>query len=149
MNKKVRVDFTQLDFRDVKFPSDRLTIEALRRNDWSLFDDGFHIGEHQQPQFFFNGSHGRHAADVLGSMLFCERAVVASAFANRVGAEQPECESRACKDELLTLYAKYGLAKGRNEAILLVKGLEDAGQDMARTGGPWDYRPGQKRGGRE
>jgi hypothetical protein len=148
MTEKVQVNFAELDFRDVKFASDRLTIEGLRKADWGMFDDGFHIGERQQPQFFFNGGHGRHAADVLGNMLFCERAVVATAFADHAGADRPDCEIDGCKETLIQLYQKCGLAKGEQEAKMLIRELEKAGHEMGRTGGPWNYQPGHGRSGR-
>jgi len=143
MTGNTQTDFAELDFRDVTFPSDKLTIDKMRKNDWGLFDDGFHVGERQQPQFFFNANHGGHAGDVVGSMLFCERAVVATAFADNVGADRPDCEIGGCKATLEKLYQKYGLAKGEQEAKMLIRGLEKAGHEMGRTGGPWSYRPGR------
>jgi hypothetical protein len=143
--KKNSADLTQLDFRDVKFPSDDLTVGALRKKHWSLFDDGFDDGEKAQPQFFLNGQLFEHSADVLGHLLFSERVVATCAYADVEGVRRPQCDFDSHKQELAKLYVRYGLAAGKNEALLLVRELEEQGHDLSRSP-TWRRDPGS--GGR-
>jgi hypothetical protein len=138
--KTRRESFRQLDFRDVKFPSDVLTVGAVRKRHWMLFDDGFGEGDEAQPRFFLDGERGGHSGDVLGHLLFSERAVATCTYADAAGVRRPHCDFDGHRQELQKLYQRYGLAAGRAEARLLVREVEEEGQKLARSP-TWSRRP--------
>lgn len=139
--KKKSADLTQLDFRDMRFPSDNLTIGAFRKKHWTLFDNGFDDGDNAQPQFFLNSEAGGHSVDVLGHLLFSERVIATCAYADVAGVRRPKCDFDAHKQELQRLYVDYGLAAGKNEATLLVREVEEQGHELARSP-TWRRNPG-------
>lgn len=101
-----------------------------------LFDDGFGNGERAQPRFFLSGDRGGHAGDVLGHLLFSERAVATCTYADTAGVRRPRCDFEGHRTELQKLYQRYGLAEQQIEALQLVQEVEEEGRKLARTP-PW------------
>jgi hypothetical protein len=129
-------EFKQLDFSGIRFPSDRLTIAMLRNEHPDLFDLGFHPGEEAQPKYFLQASHGGHAEDGIGNLLFCERLVATWAYAEARGIAGPkDWDLCTFKDELVDYYRKYGLASGIKHAAELIRDVERQGQLLAQQKG--------------
>lgn len=123
-----------LDFSDVRFPSDNLSLAVLRKVHSDLFDLGFDLGNEGQPKFFLSADHGGHAKAILGNMLYCERVVAANAFAATRGIELLDGEFNISdfKDELTRLYTRYGIASGTHQAAELIRDIETQGSRLGR-----------------
>jgi hypothetical protein len=134
-------NFENLDLTSIRFPSDALSIGMLRAKHPELFDKGFTVGgDKAQPTFFFE----IHAENIVANMLYCERLIVVSAYAEAVGVKglelgvkgselgmQLECDVSDFKDELSKLYIRYGIASGTHHADQLIRDLEQQGVTLA------------------
>jgi len=123
--------FRRLDMSGLSFPSDKISIEMLRRHHPASFDVGFGSGKEAQPKFFFIPEKTDHAESVLANMLFCERLVAASAYADARGIDRPEDELDEFKEELVELYLRYQLATGKHHAAELIRDIERQGAALA------------------
>ena len=128
--------FEKLDLTSVRFPSDSLSIKAIRDVHPELFDKGFGKGEQSQPKFFLLSGWGGHSEDMLGGMLYCERLIAVCAFAKARGLHAPQFNVDDFKDELIELYTKYGLASGRHHAGELIRNIEQQGAQLGKEKQP-------------
>jgi len=122
-----------LDFSGLSFPSDGLSISTLRKLRPELFDKGFGDGEDAQPKFFFEG---RYSEDVIANMLFCERLIATFAYADARRMDQPRYDLPVFKNELATLYVRYGIASGSHHAEQLIRDIERQGIALANQKQP-------------
>lgn len=120
--------FKRLNFSDLTFPSDGLSIGILRKKHPSLFDEGFDDGDGAQPLFFFNA---KHSEDNLANMLFGERLIATFAYALARSMEPPDCELSLFKNDLSKLYVRYGIASGPHHAEQLIRDIERQGAELA------------------
>ena len=127
-----RHDISAVDFRDVAFPSDRITLGKLREKYRESFDSP--LGD-LQPEFFWDPDNPRHARKVLGGLLYKERLIVARAFAQATGGSGPWFNKRVVEASLAESYVELGLATGRTHAQELIR-------DMQRQGAALGGRPG-------
>jgi hypothetical protein len=139
-------NFENLDLTGIRFPSDALSIGMLRAKHPELFDKGFALGgDNVQPKFFF----GLHAETIVANMLYCERVIVVSAYAEALGVKglelgmkgpelgvELECDVSDFKDELSKLYIRYGVASGTHHADQLIRDLEQQGVTLANQKHP-------------
>ncbi len=125
----------ELDLGGIQYPSDALSIGALRRKHPALFDKGF---AEPQPLFFMEPQDAGHAGDVLGGMLYCERLVALFAYAEAIGTESASelHPGFDFKDELIELYTRHGIATGRHHAAQLIRGIEQQAQQLANQRNP-------------
>src|SRR5881394_2873109 len=94
--------FDNLDFSGIRFPSDSLTIGALRRQHRGSFDVGF---DHETPRFFYVPRGNGHATDTIALMLSAERFIATAAFAKAAGIEPPDLFERSgAIEELVEQY---------------------------------------------
>ena len=125
----------ELDFSGLRFPSDSLTIGALRRTHRELFDLGVQSGStaDDQPQFFFQPDKPGHAQEQLAYMLYIERILAANAYAQQVGIAPPPIHVglNELEDQLTELYLHHDLAKGPQHAAELLRDLERQGRSLA------------------
>lgn len=125
-----------LDFRNIRFPSDGITVRRLRELHPDLFDHGYHAGGGAQPVYLLRPEEAGHVTDRLGNLLFIERFVVASAYAAAERIDPPEGEPDALIEELSNLYLRYGLASGPQHAAQLIRDLETAGRQLSSARAP-------------
>lgn len=124
--------FPDIDLSGIQFPSDTITIRALREAHPEQFDIGFAGGGgYEQPKFFFNGSDGATAEDTLGAMLYCERLIATDAYAAAKGVAGMGVSIDDFKEELAELYTRYGISKGPHHAAELIRGIEQQGAALA------------------
>lgn len=121
--------FKHLDFSGFTFPSDGLTIGALREKHRELFDKGFSMEEDAQPRFFFDPT---FSGEIVANILFCERLVATCAYAEARGMRWPDCEIEGIRGFLLTHYPRYGLASGPQHAEQLIRDIEGQGTELAK-----------------
>lgn len=134
-------EFAALDMREVKFPSDCLRLEDLRRLFPKLFDIGYIDGPKIQPQFFVDSGKAGHSEEVLGHMLMIERSMVAHAYAVERGIPAPDDgEVFEAREELSQMYQDVGIAVGQIHAQQMVRSLVEAGRALAREHGPGKSR---------
>jgi hypothetical protein len=115
-------DSPRVDFSQIHFPSDNLTIGALR----TLHRDGF--DSDITPHFFRDNS--RMGADrTVGLILYTERALALSAFNHAVGNATKEAVAGFNRDDfandLQALYVRYGIASGAHHAEQLIRSFEN------------------------
>lgn len=129
-NNPQRIDqeFENLDFSEIRFPSDDLKIGAIRQQNLRLFDHGFQGGTAAQPQYFLQPNANGHVVSDIGMLLFCERLIVTGAYASRKGVNPPEgFDLEAAREELADFYCKHTLATGPQHAAQLIRELEREG----------------------
>jgi hypothetical protein len=121
-------DFENLDLTGIRFPSDALSIRMLRAKHPELFDKGFTLGgDKAQPKFFFE----IHAENIVANMLYCERVVAVSAYAEAMRIKGLGCDVSDFKGELSKLYIRYGIAGGTHHADQLIRDIEQQGMTLA------------------
>lgn len=118
MPPKVLVDLTKLHF-----PTDALTIGAIRQTD----PEGF---REVSPRFFKGDGHGD-----VSSLLWEERLLAANAFAQALGQSLPFPDEAQERDEIIkelaTWYQRFGLASGLEHTKQLVRDLEQSAAKQA------------------
>jgi hypothetical protein len=126
-------EFEKLDFTRLHFPSDHVTIFALRRLQPQFFDHGFPQGDdREQPQYFLRENTVGLAQDGIGTMMFCERLIATWAYAAARGVPPPLGWTLAeRKAKLVEAYCFHKLASGPHEAIEMVKDIERQGIQLA------------------
>jgi hypothetical protein len=118
------IDFTQVDF-----PSDRLTIKTVRR----LHPDDFDTHPEACHRLVENVA-GR-ANQGLMTMIHAERMVAEGAFLEARGVQ---CDPDYLKDkqgfaeDAAKYYVQYGLASGPHHADQLIRDIESQAADQAR-----------------
>jgi hypothetical protein len=126
----------RLDVSGIRFPSDKLSISDMRMAHPELFDVGFAMGDDAQPRFFLQGDAVHHAGDSVGDMLYWERILALCVFASISGCRPPpliEIDQKTIKDELASLYVRYGIAEGAHHASEMLRDVEDQIGHFAKT----------------
>jgi hypothetical protein len=117
-------ELAMLDLSGIEFPSDKLTVLKLRRIHPDLFDRGYENGKEAQPRYFLRAGRPDHAAEDIGGMLFCERLIVAGAYAAVKGIVIPgKWDLYATEDRLVKFYCRFGLSEGAHEAKEMIRNL--------------------------
>jgi hypothetical protein len=122
-----------LDMSTVRFPSDGLSIEQLRKMRPYAFDHGFDGRDYVQPLFFLHPEKAHQAMDTVGDLLHMERCAVVVAYAEAKGIEPPELEFEDLRLSLKEKYVRLKLAAGLHEAEELVRGLEAQAAALAQS----------------
>jgi hypothetical protein len=120
-----------IDFTQLKFPSDSLTVATLRKVYPHSFDLSSRTG----------GSHrtyGRGSLnDTLGGVIDTERLVASLAFKQALRLAPNEAETQdpqeTLRDLLASDYVTLGLATGQHHAEQLVRDIEGQATTQART----------------
>ncbi len=123
------MDESGVDLTAISFPSDELTVGALRRLYPARLDAPL-------PTFFDSEPHYNSAAYVLGNLLAKERTLTMDAY-NRVAQQgwkeiAPEFGHHAFPADLEDSYVELGLATGLKSATQLVRGIETQGAGQVR-----------------
>lgn len=114
-----------IDFTNLSYPTDRLTVKDLR----CRCPEGFDLPlSHESFGEVRKGLYRRRSLDVvLGDLVDLEREIADRAFHTRLSAEVPEHlrghpdDGRDC---LISEYVRWGLATGENHAEQLIRDLE-------------------------
>lgn len=116
-----------IEFRTIAFPSDNLTIKALRQAHPDQIDTN------PLPTFFTNRNRHDSAEDMLTDLLYSERSIAEMAFYRALGKSPPEpCDVEAFSEELTRLYIRYGIASGEHHAAQLIRDFESQATAQAR-----------------
>jgi hypothetical protein len=123
----------KLDFSDIRFPSDGLSIAALRKAHAPDFDHGcVLVGNDAQPRFFLSANNDLDSRHSVGILLFNERIVAAAGFCAVTGIQLNYGSTLLdLRDNLANLYIQYGLAAGHHEAEQLVRTVDKQGRSLA------------------
>lgn len=127
-------EFAKLDLTRVHFPSDRVTILSVRQLHPELFDHGLGNGVVSQPEYFLRHEPQNPAEIGLGDMLWCERQIVAHAYAVAKGLRIPEILARdieVYRESLTNHCRELGLVSGEHEAAEMIRELERQGRLLA------------------
>ena len=116
-------DRAVVDVSNVKFPSDEITIELLRKKNSNKFDLLDLNGEHQ-PRFFLDSAGPDNATSVLGQLLKLERGLY---LVSRDAGRRPEMERSEWANRLAQLYVDLGLKPS------LEQGLEAVGSIVGQA----------------
>jgi hypothetical protein len=135
-------EFQALDFSQISFPSDRISIRSLRTLHPQWFDHGFYLfdadeSQLTQPQYFLREDMPGLATDDVGVMLLRERLIATCAYADAKGLPRPwQWKIEEEKQELLDSYITHGLASGGpHQAQELIRQIERAGTGLAQSQG--------------
>jgi hypothetical protein len=131
-------ELAKLDLTRVHFPSDRVTILSLRQLHPELFDHGLGNRFVSQPEYFLRHQPRNPAEIGLGDMLWCERQIVAHAYAVAKGLRIPEVLDRdidVYRESLTNHCREFGLVSGENEAAEMIRDLERQGRLLANQKG--------------
>lgn len=123
--------FAELNFQNVQFPSDEISVRRLREINPAGFDAGFHEGSRSQPVYLLRPEERGNVTDHLGNMLFCERYLVTYAYALARGINPPDGEYEGLRENLAQLYVQYRVASGPQHAEQLMRDLETRGRQIA------------------
>src|SRR5690349_8140968 len=126
-DNKAKEIYAGLDFSGIAFPSDRISIQYLRRLYPELFDHGLDLCEDSQPQFFLDSVHQRKAdGELLGELLFAEKVIAAYAYEAARGLPDPpylegQTSLDAYREDLVKYYAELRIASGPLHAAELIR----------------------------
>ena len=131
-----------IDFTKVAFPTDKLTIKALRENRPHAFDveppaKWKHLISGQRSNQFLLMS----LDTLLGATLDFERILAEEVFRKELDlpklAKLPVIGGRLgdLKDSLASSYVSLGVARGKNEAREMLRDIEAQAQEQARRHG--------------
>jgi len=112
-----------LDWSKIEFPSDRITVAQLRKDQPQLLEDAETAIEYRMTDL-----------NVLATIA-SERELAQRAFAAAMGRADPipAMMSRSQKIDLLNDdYVRYGISKGLQQTRLLVRELETAAKRQAK-----------------
>jgi hypothetical protein len=124
MSESPTIDLSGLDF-----PSDHLTVKALREAHRDQFDQDFN------PTYFRQRWSPDSGERTVGLMLYLERVLAASAFNQAVGGQNEVVtgfDRNTFVEELTAFYVRYGLATGGHHAEQLIRGMESEAAAQAR-----------------
>lgn len=132
----------QIDFTRIAFPTDSLTIKALRKNTPHAFD----VPPPEKWKHLISDQRSSHFSlmsldDVLSSILDFERLVAEDAFRNELGlkkkAPYPVIGGRKSDliDSVASDYVSLGIARGKNEAREMIRAVEAQAREQAREHG--------------
>lgn len=135
--------YDKLDFTAIRFPSDQLTIQALRRIYPDRFDLGFERDGELQPHFFPHEmltslTEVDPGVGLLGSMLFSERLIAAFAYGRDRGWPDPddwggELGLQGFKQDLAEFYEKFQIAPGPQAAAEMIRNIETQARELAAS----------------
>ncbi|HLN31732.1 MAG TPA: hypothetical protein VK395_28590 [Gemmataceae bacterium] len=129
-------EYDYIEYRLIRFPSDKLDIAAMRRAHPDLFDV-----ENASFEEVLTTLPEDNDGPLIGSMLRLERMLAQNAYeevrgvfteGNVISNE----EKPGFIDELTGYYVKYGLATGRQHAQQMIRDFEAQATSQARTRGP-------------
>ena len=131
----------QLDLPKIAFPTDRLSIQDLRKLFPHRFDKLNQSGEPAMVQYFQDASSS--GSETLIWMLNREREIAGWAFnlalgrpaAQREDENNPEYQ-RSVKEEFAQSLIDYGLASGPHHAEQQIRDIEAQAIDQAKAFGP-------------
>jgi hypothetical protein len=110
----------RIEFSWIDYPSDKLTIQAIRTRD----PEGW-----QQELPTFLSAKVWIDRDSLGSLLWLERALAHKAFNNRLGLPDPHPDPDWDRSELIRMladdYQRYHMTTGIKHTEELVRGIEN------------------------
>jgi hypothetical protein len=133
--EETKREFAKLDFTRIHFPSDRVTILSVRQLHPELFDHGCGFaGSKAQPQYFLRQKPHNPAEVGLGDLLYCERLIVAHAYAVAKGLRIPESlemDIEGFREQVTKTYRELGLASGEHEAAEMLRDLDRQGRVLA------------------
>lgn len=121
-----------VNYTSLSFPSDAITVLALRRTHPDLFDV-------EDPVNFFSDHETTGAADNgMATVIYVERLLARAAFESALGGPEDVLAINGlnrddCIDDLTELYARYGVSSGRHHTEQLVRAFE--GQAAAQATG--------------
>jgi hypothetical protein len=124
-----KVDFTQIDF-----PSDELTVKVLRK----AFPDGFDVDVAKDSLSLSDDRAyvRRTMDDGLGGFIDVERMVAERAFKVALGQSVTGDPNISNKHELIDIlvhrYKQFGLARGEHEALTMLRRIETQAEAQAR-----------------
>jgi hypothetical protein len=123
-------DVPQIDLSKIQFPSDELTVKAIRR----LWPESVDT-EKEVELFTDEGYHGG-PGELLWSMLVMERDLARATFGAEYGRE-PEIlyadhDVSLVADDLRKRYIEFGIASGQHHASQLIRGIESQASAQAR-----------------
>jgi hypothetical protein len=129
-----------IDFSQISFPSDKLTIAALRKAYPNSFDLPARMpsSKYEEPTEYGRGS----LEQTLGGVIDAERLVASLAFKESLGLALTESEAlrprEVIHDSLTSEYITLGLASGEHHANQLVRDIETqaTSQALAHPGNP-------------
>lgn len=108
----------KVDFRSIHFPSDALTLNALRALVPEIFDSGRIEGERYERLV-------KTLEDKLASLISCEREIAYVAFMKAAGREQlPDEFGLDYRSILEKHYIEFDLASGPHHARQLIRDIE-------------------------
>lgn len=107
-----------IDFRSIRFPSDTLTLGALRTLDPELFDIGGRIEEDRYDRVV------TMMENKLVSLMCCEREVAHSAYAKAAGLPVLDEFGADYAPDLEKHFIEFGLASGPHHARQLIRDIE-------------------------
>jgi hypothetical protein len=111
-------DIPYLDYTSLRFPSDTLTLRKLREMEPDKFDVD------RCPRAESAGPGKRPSFETAVDIMYSERIVALTAFAEVLELPLDIPEYGDCVDGLLELYPSYGLAPGATAALELIKGIQ-------------------------
>jgi hypothetical protein len=125
-------DFNKLDLSGLKFPSDAISVGAIRKLHPELFDIGYvYAHEEEQPKFFFQPTRAYHS-DSIGEMIQMERFIATTAYAKSAGIPPPPPPDYEMEEELARLYVHFGVASGKHVADELIRDVEKQGAALGQ-----------------
>lgn len=124
MPESPKVDFTKMEF-----PSDGMTIKAIRRLWPEAVDTGDAVDLFSRPV-------GGRAGELLFSMLTMERGLAEATFGLEFGREPDidyaDHDVQVLAEDLSELYIRFGIADGPQTAKELIRSIESQATAQAR-----------------
>jgi hypothetical protein len=126
-----------VDFTQIEFPSDKLTVKMLRE----AWPDAFDMDRLDELGRAPYRRYKRHAIDsILGeSMIDLERMVAERAFKVALGQSVDNDSRISDKDDLIdglaATYTRTGLARGEHEVMAMIRRIEVQAEAQARQHG--------------
>jgi hypothetical protein len=127
------VESPEIDLTKMVFPSDGMSIKAMRR----LWPEAVDTGE--RVNLFSNPTGGR-AGEILFTMLMMERDLARAMFGLEFGREPSimyaDDDVKLLAEDLSHLYTRVGIADGSISAKELIRGIESQAVAQARQHTP-------------
>ncbi len=127
----------KIDFTQIEFPSDKLTIKMLRQ----VWPDATDVDRWRDTGRAPHRVYVRHSLDnVLGDgIIDLERLIAERAFKVALGQPVKDNPAISNKDELIecvsNTYLKYGLSRGEHETAQMIRRIEAQAEAQARQHG--------------
>jgi hypothetical protein len=123
----------EIDLTKIEFPSDVMTIKAIRRLWPVAVDTGEKVDLFSRPV-------GGRAGEMLSNMLTMERDLAKATFGLEFGREPnityADDDVKLLAEDLSKLYTRYGIADGPNSAKELIRNIESQAVAQARQHTP-------------